>query len=87
MRDLNDLNFFAAVVAHGGFYAPGTPQAEIDFQEPHIKALFRMMGIDDVTVLRAEGVAVSPEHRQAALDAAFAAAPQLARDLAPALAA
>jgi len=73
--------------ARGGFYAPGTPQAEIDFQEPHIKALFRMMGIDDVTVLRAEGVAVSPEHRQSALDAAFAAAPQLAAGLAPALAA
>ncbi len=73
--------------ARGGFYAPGAPQAAVDFHEPHIKALFAMMGIDDVTVLRAEGVAVSPEHRQAALDAAFAAAPKLVADLAPALAA
>ncbi len=73
--------------ARGGFYGPGTPQADIDFHEPHLKALFRMIGIDDVTILRAEGVAVSPEHRQAALDAAFAAAPKLAAELAPALAA
>jgi len=73
--------------ARGGFYAAGTAQADIDFQEPHIRALFRMIGINDITVLRAEGVAVSPEHRQAALDAAFAAAPKLVADLAPALAA
>ncbi len=69
--------------ARGGLYAPGTPQAAIDFHEPHIKALFHMIGIDDVTILRAEGVAISPEHRQAALTAAFAAA----ANLAPALAA
>ena len=68
--------------ARGGLYAPGTPQAAIDFHEPHIKALFHMVGIDDVTVLRAEGVAISPDHRQAALTAALAAAPKLAADLA-----
>ena len=73
--------------ARGGFYAPGTPQAESDFHEPHLRALFRMMGIADVTILRAEGVAVSPELRQTALDAAFAAAPKLAAELTPALAA
>ena len=73
--------------ARGGFYAPGTPQADSDFHEPHIRALFRMVGIDDVTILRAEGVAVSPEHRQVALEAAFAATTKLAAELIPALAA
>ena len=73
--------------ARGGFYAPGTPQAEIDFHEPHLRAMFRMMGLADVTVLRAEGVAVSPDHRSAAIAAAVAAAPDVAAALAPAIAA
>ena len=68
--------------ARGGFYGPGTAQAAIDFQEPHLRAMFRLIGIDDVTILRAEGVAVSPEHRDAALKAALAEAPGLVADLA-----
>jgi FMN-dependent NADH-azoreductase len=73
--------------ARGGFYAPGTPQAEIDFHEPHLRAMFRMIGIDEVTILRAEGVAVSPDHRSAAIQAALQAVPGVLADLAPALAA
>jgi FMN-dependent NADH-azoreductase len=57
--------------ARGGFYAPGTAQAAADFHEPYLKALFAFLGIDDVAVVRAEGVAVSPEHRQTAVDAAL----------------
>ena len=68
--------------ARGGLYAPGTPQAGFDFHEPYLKALFAFVGIDDVTVIRAEGVAISPEHRQAAVDAAIAATPELASRLA-----
>lgn len=73
--------------ARGGFYAPGTPQAEIDFHEPHLRAMFRMIGVTDVTILRAEGVAVSPDHRTAAIEAAVNAAPALVAELAPAIAA
>jgi len=73
--------------ARGGFYAPGTPQAAIDFHEPHLQAMFRLMGVADVTVLRAEGVAVSPDHRSAALEAALAALPGVVADLSPAVAA
>ena len=72
--------------ARGGFYAPGTVQAESDFHEPYLRALFRFIGIDDVSIVRAEGVAVSPEHRKAALETAFAAATKLAGQI-PALAA
>jgi len=67
--------------ARGGFYAPGTPQAEIDFHEPHLRAMFRMIGVADVTILRAEGVAVSPDHRAAALEAAVKAAPSVVAEL------
>jgi FMN-dependent NADH-azoreductase len=73
--------------ARGGVYAPGTPQAEIDFHEPHLRAMFRIMGVTDVTILRAEGLAVSPDHRSAALAAAVGAAPGLVAELAPAIAA
>ena len=72
--------------ARGGLYAPGTAQAAADFHEPYLKALLGFMGIDDVTIVRAEGVAISPEHREQALEAAFAAAGKLSSQI-PALAA
>ena len=72
--------------ARGGLYAPGTAQAAADFHEPYLKALLGFMGIDDVTIVRAEGVAISPEHREQALEAAFAAAAKLSSQI-PALAA
>jgi FMN-dependent NADH-azoreductase len=64
--------------ARGGIYAPGGPMAAIDFQEPHLKALFRFLGIEQVTVIRAEGVAFGPEQRAAAIDEALTAAPKAA---------
>jgi len=73
--------------ARGGVYAPGTPQAAIDFHEPHLMTLFGMIGIKDVTIIRAEGVALSPEHRAAALQEALAATPNVVANLAPAVAA
>ncbi|CAN7174048.1 NAD(P)H-dependent oxidoreductase [Phenylobacterium sp. LjRoot219] len=73
--------------ARGGLYAPGTPQAAIDFHEPHLRALFRMIGIDEVTIVRAEGVAISPDHRAAALEAALAALPDVAAEFTQAVAA
>jgi FMN-dependent NADH-azoreductase len=64
--------------ARGGIYAPGGPLAAIDFQEPHLKTLFRFLGIEQLTVIRAEGVAIGPEQRAAAIEEALAAAPNLA---------
>lgn len=60
--------------ARGGLYAPGTLQAAADFHEPHLRALFGFMGLKDVEIVRAEGVAISAEHRQSALAAALAQA-------------
>jgi FMN-dependent NADH-azoreductase len=64
--------------ARGGLYAPGSPSEANDFHEPYLRALLRMMGIEDVTVVRAEGVAVSPEQREAAIEAGLGAAPEAA---------
>lgn len=67
--------------ARGGIYSEGSPYASVDFHEPYIRALFRFIGINEITVVRAEGVAISPEHRDAALQAALAAAPSVAANL------
>jgi FMN-dependent NADH-azoreductase len=59
-------------VARGGVYAAGHPG---EFGESYLKFLFGFLGITDVTFVRAEGLSISPEHRQAALSAARAAIP------------
>jgi FMN-dependent NADH-azoreductase len=66
--------------ARGGFYAEG-PMAAIDFQEPYLRAVLNFIGVTDVEVVRAEGVNISPENREAALKAAIAAAPDVAATL------
>ncbi len=54
--------------ARGGIYADPTK----DFQEPYLRQVFGFLGIDDISFVRAEGVAYSPEHRSKALAQALA---------------
>jgi FMN-dependent NADH-azoreductase len=68
--------------ARGGVFTEGSPMAAIDFQEPYLRAVFNFIGVTDVEVVRAEGVAISPENREAALKAAIASAPEVAATLA-----
>ena len=56
--------------ARGGFYGEASPA---DFQEAYLRQVFNFLGIDDVSFVRAEGVAYSPQHRADALAAAHAA--------------
>ena len=53
----------------GGLYAEGSPFAARDFQEPYLHAVFGFLGVTDVEVVRAEGLNLGPEQRQAALQA------------------
>ena len=58
------------VSARGGRYA-GTPmETALDHQEAYLKAVMGFVGITDVSVVRAEGVAMGPEPRAQALEAA-----------------
>jgi FMN-dependent NADH-azoreductase len=57
-------------ISRGGMYAPGHPG---EFGESYLRFLFGFLGITDVTFVRAEGLSISPEHREAALSAARAA--------------
>ncbi|WP_433269396.1 FMN-dependent NADH-azoreductase [Actinosynnema sp. CS-041913] len=43
------------VTARGGSYAPGTPRHGFDFQEPYLRAVFAMLGLDrDLEFVHAE---------------------------------
>ena len=58
------------VSSRGGVYSEGSPAAAIDFQEPYLRALFGFLGVTDISFVRAEGVAISPEHKERAVAAA-----------------
>jgi FMN-dependent NADH-azoreductase len=73
--------------SRGGLYAPGTPYAANDFQETYLRAVLGFIGIEDMTFIRAEGLALGPEQRDGAMRAALAAVPSVVARLAPAKAA
>ncbi|KGI77426.1 FMN-dependent NADH-azoreductase [Oleiagrimonas soli] len=52
--------------SRGGIYSEG-PAAALDFQENYLRGFLGFIGITDIDVVRAEGVAMSPEHKQNAL--------------------
>lgn len=56
--------------SRGGAYGDGSP---LDFQEPYLKTLLGFIGITDVSVVRAEGVAMGDAARAAAVAKALAA--------------
>jgi FMN-dependent NADH-azoreductase len=56
-------------ISRGSVYPTG---AAGEFAESYLKHLFGFLGIDDVTFVRAEGLGLSPEHREKSLNAAVA---------------
>jgi FMN-dependent NADH-azoreductase len=56
----------------GSVYAQNAPGEHV---EAYLKFVFGFIGVTDLTVLRAEGLAISPENRQKGLDNALAAIP------------
>jgi FMN-dependent NADH-azoreductase len=59
-------------VTRGGVYERGSPA---EFGESYLKFLFEFLGIRDLTFVRAEGLAYSPQHRETALGTARASIP------------
>jgi FMN-dependent NADH-azoreductase len=58
------------VSSRGGFYGAESPMAPFDHQETYLKHALGFIGLTDVAVVRAEGIAVSPESKEAALASA-----------------
>ena len=56
--------------SRGGVDSEGSPAGLFDHQETYLKAALGFLGITDITFIRAEGVAIGPEARGAALAAA-----------------
>ncbi len=59
-------------LSRGGFYGPGKPHAAFEHGESYLRAVFGFLGVSDVETIVAEGVAIGPEQRKSALDAALA---------------
>ncbi|RQR24608.1 FMN-dependent NADH-azoreductase [Burkholderia sp. Bp9142] len=64
--------------SRGGFHSEGYPTAFLDHQESYLKGLFGFIGVTDISFVRAEGLGVSPEVREAAMVSASAEIEKLA---------
>ncbi len=64
----------------GGVYSSG-PAKVADFFVPYVRQLLSFVGITDVTVVRAEGLALGPDAARDATERALAEVDQLARGL------
>lgn len=56
--------------SRGGTYGPGSPYEPFDHQEQYLRHLFAFLGVKDLTVITAEGVAQGPEKTAQAIAAA-----------------
>lgn len=59
-------------VARGGFYGPGSPHAAFEHAESYMRAILGFIGIRDLEVVVAEGLAIGPEQREKSVAAALA---------------
>lgn len=57
-------------IARGGFYGEGSPIASFEHAERYLRTVLGFIGIADPKVVVAEGVAVGPAEREAAIAAA-----------------
>jgi FMN-dependent NADH-azoreductase len=57
-------------LARGGFYQQGTPAAVLEHLESYLKAAFNFIGVEPEFVA-ADGLAIGPEQREAAIGAAM----------------
>lgn len=66
------------ISSRGGIYGPGSPFEGNDFQEKYLRAILTFLGITDITVITAEGVAYGPDKIAEAVSSAKAKIAQLA---------
>ena len=64
-------------ISRGGYYGAGSPAAALEHLESYLRGVFGFMGIHDPEFIIADGIQVSPEHREKALAGALQAATNL----------
>jgi FMN-dependent NADH-azoreductase len=58
--------------SRGNVYRPGSPAAALEHHESYLIGVLSFIGLTDVTVVRAEGLAFGPEAKEAAMSKARA---------------
>jgi len=58
------------VSSRGGIYSGDSPAKHLEHSESHLTGALGLIGLKDVTVIRAEGIGLGPEARQRAVDEA-----------------
>jgi FMN-dependent NADH-azoreductase len=53
--------------SRGNIYASGSPNAPFEHHETYLTSVLRFIGLADITVIRAEGLGLSPAAREAAM--------------------
>jgi len=56
--------------SRGNVYQAGSPNAALDHQESYLRGVLAFIGLTDVTIVRAEGLAFGPEAKAAAMSKA-----------------
>lgn len=57
--------------SRGGLYGEGAERAALEHQESYLVSVLSFFGIEEVEILRAQGVKISPEHAEKAVAAAL----------------
>ena len=60
------------ISTRGGIYGPGSPFEPFDHQQKYLKDIFTFLGVKDIKVITAEGVAYGPDKAKEAVDQAKA---------------
>jgi FMN-dependent NADH-azoreductase len=63
--------------SRGGFYGAGTPAAAFEHVESYLRGVFGLLGVTDLQIVVAEGLAIGPEQRDKAMQGALQAVTQL----------
>lgn len=69
------------VSARGGVFSEG-PRKALDYQETYLEAVLGLLGLTDISFVRAEGLALGPDAAAAAIESAQAQAVAALRDAA-----
>ena len=64
-------------ISRGGFYGAGMPAAALEHVESYLRGVFGFLGVTDLDVVVAEGLAIGPEQRDKAMQGALQAVTEL----------
>lgn len=72
-RGLVEGKKMLVIMASGATYRPGTPEADYNFHEPYLRAIFGFIGLTDLTFIYADNMDIGQEAREQSLAEANAA--------------